>query len=93
MQAESDRVWCFWLGNHARVPGMRVTMRLDRELGDFLDCQVTEGHYASRSAAVTAALAMWRGTRLQPSYTQAFASIDPLWDLVAGDGIDDEQWL
>lgn len=68
-------------------------MRLDRELGEFLDNQVTEGHYASRSAAVAAALAVWRDTRLQPSYTEAFASIDPLWDLVAGDGIDDEQCL
>jgi Arc/MetJ-type ribon-helix-helix transcriptional regulator len=72
---------------------MRVTMRLNRELGGFLDGQVSEGHYASRSAAVTAALAVWRESRLQPSYTEAFALIDPLWDLVAGDGIDDEWYL
>ncbi len=81
----------FW--GPARVSSMQITVRLDSELGNFLDREVTEGHYGSRSEAVIAALAMWRGTRLQPSYTQAFASIDPLWDLVAGDGIDDEQWL
>lgn len=70
---------------------MIVMVNIPEVLAEFLGGQVHAGYYPSRSAALTEALALWRDTQLQPFYTEAFASIDPLWDLVAGDGIDDEQ--
>ena len=66
---------------------MNITVEVSPDIVEFIDRQVERGHYASRSAVLTEALLVWRDGLLEPAYTQAFASIDPLWDATTGDGL------
>lgn len=67
---------------------MDITVEVSPDIAEFIDRQVEQGHYASRSAVLTAALLVWRDRLLEPAYAEAFASIDPLWDATTGDGLE-----
>jgi Arc/MetJ-type ribon-helix-helix transcriptional regulator len=72
---------------------MKFSANIPDDYLEFLDQQVDDGHYRSRSAALTDAIAVWRTFRLTSSYTEAFAAADPIWDLAVADGLDDEHGL
>ena len=59
---------------------------------EFLDQQVAAGKYRSRSAALTKAVRMLREADMHDAYVEAFADIDPIWDTVTADGLEDESW-
>lgn len=67
---------------------MNFGVEVSSDIAEFIDRQVEQGHYASRSEVLTAALLVWRDRLLEPAYTEAFASIDPLWDAATGDGLE-----
>jgi len=67
--------------------GMKISMNLPEEEVAFVDRQVRAGHYRSRSAAMSAALKLWRKSELESGYVEAFENIDPIWDHSIADGL------
>lgn len=72
--------------------GMKISVNLPEDVVAFVDGEVKRGDYSSRSAAFADALVAWRVARLEDSYAQAFAEIDPIWDETVSDGIGEETW-
>jgi Arc/MetJ-type ribon-helix-helix transcriptional regulator len=66
---------------------MKFSANIPDDVIGFLDQQVEDGHYRSRSAAITEAITMWRVQRLADSYAEAFGSSDPAWDQSVADGL------
>ena len=55
----------------------------------FVDAQVEAGRYPSRSAVITSAVRKLRDADMQEAYAEAFADIDPIWDGVTADGLEE----
>ena len=76
---------------------MKVSVSItDDDLG-FIESQVAEGRYPTRSAAMHAAIKSLRARDLEAQYAEAArewqASGDQAaWDVTVGDGLDDETW-
>ena len=66
---------------------MKFSANIPDDLLEFLDTQVTDGHYKSRSQALTNALYSWRTERLANDYRSAFADEDASWDITVADGL------
>jgi Arc/MetJ-type ribon-helix-helix transcriptional regulator len=71
---------------------MKLSVSLPEDDVAFLDRATEEQRYASRSAAVAAAVRLLREQDLEASYVDAFgewiATGDgPAWDSTAGDGL------
>ena len=71
--------------------GMKISMNLPEDEVAFVDRQVQSGHYRSRSAAMSAALKLWRKSELESGYNDAFEAIDPLWEESIADGLSDSE--
>ncbi len=69
------------------IKSMKFSANIPDDLLVFLDDQVSEGRYRSRSAAVTEALRIWRQHTLTTAYADAFQSADPIWDETLEDGL------
>lgn len=69
------------------MKGMKFSANIPDDLLVFLDDQVREGRYRSRSAAVTEALRIWRQQTLTTSYADAFQSADLAWEVTLEDGL------
>lgn len=66
---------------------MKFSANIPDELLVFLDAQVKEGRYKSRSQAITEALQSWRTQKFADDYAKAFAESDDSWDDVLADGL------
>ena len=80
---------------HARsmlsiMESMKFSANIPDDLLTFLDQQVSDGRYRSRSAALTEALQAWRVDTLKADYARAFADHDSNWDGVVADGLGEE---
>jgi Arc/MetJ-type ribon-helix-helix transcriptional regulator len=73
---------------HGIMKSMKFSANVPDDVLGFLDQQVGAGHYASRSAALTEAITMWREHRLAPMYTEEFGHEDTAWDATAADGLE-----
>ena len=71
------------------IKSMKFSANIPDDLLVFLDDQVSEGRYRSRSAAVTEALRAWRQQTLTAAYAEAFQNADPAWEITLEDGL---QW-
>jgi Arc/MetJ-type ribon-helix-helix transcriptional regulator len=72
---------------------MKVSVSLSEEDVAFLDAETRQGVFASRSAAVAAAIRACRSRDLAAAYFEAFrdwneAEENEAWDAVLGDGIE-----
>jgi Arc/MetJ-type ribon-helix-helix transcriptional regulator len=67
--------------------GMKISVNIPDDVVTFVDTQVSRGDFSSRSAAFSDALRQWRASRLEDSYSEAFAEIDPIWEQAIADGI------
>lgn len=65
-------------------------MNIPHDLRQFLDCQVRQGHYRSRSHALTDALQSWSTQKLEAYYATTFADFDSVWDVTLRDGLSSE---
>jgi len=70
-----------------KIESMKISVNTPDDLVVFVDAQVQAGYFPSRSAAIADAISRWRVERLEASYDQAFAQIDPVWDATTGDGL------
>jgi Arc/MetJ-type ribon-helix-helix transcriptional regulator len=66
---------------------MKFSANIPDDLLVFLDDQVSEGRYRSRSAALTEALRLWRQHTLTTAYADAFQTADTAWDVTLEDGV------
>jgi Arc/MetJ-type ribon-helix-helix transcriptional regulator len=81
------------------MSGILKSMKFSANVPDdvifFMDEQVREGHFPSRSAALTEAMALWRQHRLHSSYAQAFSELDEVggaaWDSTVADGLEPQK--
>lgn len=73
------------------LKSMKFSANIPEDLLQFLDRQVSAGHYRSRSAALTDALQGWRSERLRTDYAAAFADIDGSWDTTLQDGLFEQE--
>jgi len=73
------------------IKSMKFSANVPDDVLGFLDAQVDEGHYASRSAALTEAIALWRTHKLGSAYAEAFQEMDTDWDVTLRDGVGLEQ--
>lgn len=71
---------------------MRVCVALPKDLLAFVDEKVSSGAYPTRSAVLSHAIGVMRQVETENAYKEAFAFLDPVWDLAVADGISDEQW-
>lgn len=69
------------------IKSMKFSANVPDDVLGFLDQQVGAGYYASRSAALTEAITMWRVHRLAPMYAEAFGEHDTAWDATVADGL------
>jgi Arc/MetJ-type ribon-helix-helix transcriptional regulator len=86
---------CKWwkkVGMKSIPLGMKFSGNIPADDLEFLDQQVAAGKYRSRSAALTKAVRMLREADMHDAYIEAFADIDPIWDTVTADGLEDESW-
>lgn len=83
------------MGQSGPMAGILISMKISVNIPDdevaFVDRRVAEGHYPSRSQAMSAAIKLWRKNELEASYERAFSESDPAWDAVVSDGLADEQ--
>lgn len=79
---------CHSLVTRGIIKSMKFSANVPDDVLGFVDQQVVAGHYASRSAALTEAVTMWRVHRLAPMYTEAFGDDDTAWDTTVADGLD-----
>jgi Arc/MetJ-type ribon-helix-helix transcriptional regulator len=74
---------------------MKFSANVPDDVISYMDEQVSEGHFPSRSAALTEAMTLWRLHRLHSSYTEAFSSLDhadeSAWDSAVADGLQPQQ--
>ena len=69
---------------------MKFSANIPDELLVFLDAQVKEGRYKSRSQALTEALQSWRTQKFADYYAKAFAEYDDSWDDALADGLTED---
>jgi Arc/MetJ-type ribon-helix-helix transcriptional regulator len=73
------------------IKSMKFSANVPDDVLRFLDQQVSEGLYRSRSAALTDAIITWRSHRLADSYSAAFAEtpddVASEWDQTITDGL------
>ena len=75
------------------LESMKFSANIPDELLVFLDAQVKEGRYKSRSQAITEALQSWRTQKFADDYSKAFAEYDDSWDDALADGLaEDDTW-
>lgn len=72
------------------LQSMKFSANIPDELLVFLDAQVEEGRYKSRSQAITEALQSWRTQKFADDYAKAFAEYDESWDDAFDDGLAEE---
>ena len=68
------------------LQSMKFSANIPDELLLFLDGLVKEGHYKSRSQALTEALHSWRNHKLEADYAKAFEEPGFEWDVTLTDG-------
>ena len=73
------------------LKSMKFSANVPDDLLEFLDTQVTNGHYKSRSQALTEALQSWRTERLADDYRSAFVEEDLSWDVAVADGLNETE--
>lgn len=73
------------------LKSMKFSANIPDDLLEFLDTQVTHGHFKSRSQALTEALHSWRTERLADDYRIAFVEEDITWDIAVADGLHDAE--
>lgn len=73
------------------LKSMKFSANVPDDLLEFLDTQVTNGHYKSRSQALTEALHSWRTERLADDYRSAFVEEDLSWDVAVADGLNETE--
>jgi Arc/MetJ-type ribon-helix-helix transcriptional regulator len=67
---------------------MKCRVAVPRDAMFFLDHLVSQGHYLSRSAALTDAIYTLRDARLRAAYDEAFAyGNESIWDETVADGL------
>jgi Arc/MetJ-type ribon-helix-helix transcriptional regulator len=66
---------------------MKFSANIPDDLLLFLDEQVKDGNYKSRSQALTEALYSWRTQKFADDYAKAFAEYDESWDDALDDGL------
>ena len=67
---------------------MKCRVAVAKDALFFLDHLVSQGHYLSRSAALTDAIYTLRDARLRAAYDEAFADdSESLWDETVADGL------
>lgn len=69
------------------LKSLKFRANIPEELLVFLDAQVKEGRYKSRSQALTEALQSWRTQKFAGDYAKAFAEYDDSWDDALADGL------
>lgn len=69
------------------LESMKFSANVPEDVLAFLDQQVEQGHFASRSAALTEAITLWRVHRLAPMYAEAFSDVTSEWDATVADGL------
>jgi len=79
-------------GMKSILPSMKFSGNIPAEDLEYLDQQVLAGKYKSRSAALAKAVRMLRDADMHDAYAEAFADIDPIWDVATADGLEDESW-
>jgi Arc/MetJ-type ribon-helix-helix transcriptional regulator len=72
------------------LESMKFSANIPDDLLVFLDEQVTNGHYKSRSQALTEALQSWRTQKYAGDYAKAFAEYDDSWDVASADGLTED---
>lgn len=70
----------------------KVSVSIDRRDLEFIDAQTTAGVFATRSAAVQAALRLLRERELERDYEEMFSNHEYVreaseWDVTISDGI------
>ena len=69
---------------------MKFSANIPDELLLYLDGLVKEGHYKSRSQALTEALHSWRNHKLETDYAKAFEEPGFEWDVTLTDGFHED---
>ena len=69
---------------------MKFSANIPNELLLFLYGLVKEGHYKSRSQALTEALHSWRNHKLEADYAKAFDEPGVEWDVTVSDGFHED---
>mgnify|MGYP002214591620 CR=1 FL=1 len=69
---------------------MTFSANIPQNLLQFLDSQVRQGHYRSRSHALIDALQSWSAQKLEADCAMAFADLDSVWDVTLHDGLSSE---
>jgi Arc/MetJ-type ribon-helix-helix transcriptional regulator len=88
------RYFCNSGGMSGIIKSMKFSANVPDDVIAYMDKQVSEGHFPSRSAALTEAMTLWRLHRLHASYAEAFSDRDDdedaLWDSAVADGLTPE---
>lgn len=71
------------------LKGMKFSANVPDEALKFLDQQVEEGKFRSRSAALSEAIFFWRSHQLVDEYIAAFHDDSSEWDVTLRDGLDE----
>jgi len=70
----------------------KVSVSLPPSLLDFVEEYRVARGIKSRSRVIEEALLVLRERELDVAYCEASAEVDPAWESVAADGLDDEAW-
>lgn len=70
----------------------KVSISLPSSLLDFVEEYRIARGIRSRSQVIEQALLALRERELEVAYREASAEVDPAWDIVVADGLDDEAW-
>lgn len=70
------------------IKSMKFSANVPDDVMAFMDEEVKQGHYPSRSAALTEAMSLWRTHKLGRSYAESFQAVDSAWDEAVADGLD-----
>mgnify|MGYP005626102337 CR=1 FL=1 len=70
----------------------KLSISLSSELCDFMNDYQRNHHCKTRSEVIAKALELLMQKQLEQEYRLAAEEIDPAWDSLAGEGLDNESW-
>lgn len=70
----------------------KLSISLQKPLVNFLESYQLNHHYRSRSEVISEALKLLQNLELERCYKEASLGVDPLFDITASDGLENETW-
>lgn len=70
----------------------KLSISISGTLSHFIDDYKTTHACKSRSEVIQEAIKLLQQRELEKAYHAASAEVDPLFDVTAADGLDDETW-